>query len=44
MWSPESREEMEEKKKAFDEGIQRVKKQYFNQQRENVCTDVENVS
>jgi predicted AlkP superfamily phosphohydrolase/phosphomutase len=42
-WNAESREEMNEKKKAFDESIQRVRQQYFNQQKENVCSDIENV-
>lgn len=42
-WNSESREEMNDKKKAFDETVQRVRQQYFNQQKENVCADIESV-
>jgi hypothetical protein len=35
---------MEEKKRAFDNTVQRVKQQYFGHQKENVCTEVEGVS
>ncbi|KAI6170610.1 hypothetical protein M3Y97_01133500 [Aphelenchoides bicaudatus] len=42
IWNSESREDMEEKKKTFDDTVNKVKQQYFGQQKENVCTDLEN--
>ncbi|KAI6207294.1 CBN-CHCH-3 protein [Aphelenchoides fujianensis] len=38
-----SREDMEEKKRVFEETVNRVKKEFFGYQRENVCGDVEKV-
>lgn len=40
----DTRQELEEKKKVFEDTVDRVKKQFFNYQRENACADVEKVS
>lgn len=39
----DSRKELEDKKRSFEEAATRVKQKFFSYQRENACADVEQV-